>query len=187
MSFHPSSYQLRSQIAFFLHIPSLHTFVLPRISYRKILIANRHFRLIIINFIFRTDIVADCKSTIQFLQLGVRHTRVLLCNCSDQVVYKWRLLLNGLLCCSGSVAIFLLYEMVMTLGTEFYCLITQGVVVISYRLFGTKYRLTCRTKYPVFYHFSLLEKIHSKTFSVIKDVSNSLSQNVSKKLPQLFV
>jgi hypothetical protein len=35
--------------------------------------------------------------------LGVLHTKVYLCYCSDRVLYKWRLL-NVLLCCSGWVA-----------------------------------------------------------------------------------
>jgi hypothetical protein len=104
MPFLLSSYQLRLQIDFFLHVPSLHKCVRPRISHQKTLITNKYFPLII-KIIFRTVIVADCKSTSQFLQLGVRHTRVYLCYCSDRVLYKWRLLRKVLLCCSGWVAL----------------------------------------------------------------------------------
>jgi hypothetical protein len=97
MPFLPSSYQLSWQIAFFLDITSLHTFALPRVSHQKTLITNKYFPLII-KIIFRTVIVADCKSTSQFLQLGVFYTRVYLCYCSDRVLYMWRLLLNMSLC-----------------------------------------------------------------------------------------
>jgi len=104
MPFLLSSYQLRWQIDFFLHVRSSLKCVRPRIPHRKTLITNKYFPLNT-KIIFRTVIVADCKSTIQFLQLDIRHTRVYLCYCSDQVLYKWRLLRNVLLCCSGWVAL----------------------------------------------------------------------------------
>ena len=67
-------------------------------------ITNKYIPLIT-KIIFRIVIVADCKSTIQFLQLGVLYTGVYLCCWSDRVLYKRRILLNVLLCCRGWVAL----------------------------------------------------------------------------------
>ena len=85
----------------FLHYTRLH---FQEFHIAKKLITNKYIPLII-KIIFRIVIVADCKSTIQFLHLDVRYTGVYLCYCSDRVLYKWRLFLNVLLCCSGWVAL----------------------------------------------------------------------------------
>jgi hypothetical protein len=122
-----------------LDIPSLHTFALPRVSHRKTLITNKYFPLII-KIIFRTVIVAGCKSTIKFILLGLRYTRVYLCYCSDRVLQNGDFFLVcyfvevvGLHCC-------LLYQMITKLRTAPYWVLTQGVEVIYYRSFRTKFR-----------------------------------------------
>jgi len=81
----------------FLHYTLLH---FQDFHIEKTLITNKYIPLII-KIIFRILIVANCKSTIQFLQLGVRYNGVYLCYFSERVLCKWRLLLNVLVCCSG--------------------------------------------------------------------------------------